>query len=243
MRRFFISPHDNLQDIITLAQNDARHIRSVLRLKAGGTIELGDGAGKIYRAVIVKSSHRDGVQVKIVHSADSSAIRSQVALAVAVVKEKAMSTVVKTASQLGIDTLYPFTCERSQHGKEEVRVVRWRTIARESAKQCRRSTLLHITDVMTFENILFHAAQYDCACIADSYDQQAVALYHFLKQADIKAQRVMGFVGPEGGFTQQEIAHTQRFRLVPIRLAPFILTTETAVAFLGSILMYEKVLY
>ena len=113
MRYFFIEQSELSGTTAVISGSDARHIKTVLRLKPGDKIGLYDGRGVEYRAEIISFSP-ERINVSITDSFPSSAESPiQIAIAQAFLKEKKMDGLVRQLTELGITKWIPFFAERS----------------------------------------------------------------------------------------------------------------------------------
>ena len=238
MRRFFIDRSALEQPVPVISGTDARHIRSVLRLQSGAELRLVDGQGQAYDARIIRMAP-GRVEVKILRSfLAEREPGAQIIIAQALLKDKKMDLLVRQLSELGIRTWVPFLSRRSiprprPAGRGDRRQ-RWEMIARAALKQCRRGRLLEITDTFTFEGALDYGRGCDVKIIFWENDPTPLRLSR--PESGIGSSRVMALVGPEGGFTEQEIETAREAGFVTAGLGPRILKAETA-AFTAGVLL------
>ena len=154
MRRFFWYDKAEIGETGIIHGNDARHIRTVLRMKPGDFLAVFDGVGNDFEAEI-KSISSDEVRVlpvkKIRTHTDSPVT---ITFAQALLKGKKMDMLARQITELGITKWVPFLSQRSipVPAKEKLpaRLERWQAIVIESLKQCRRSRLTEINDIVSF---------------------------------------------------------------------------------------------
>lgn len=227
LRRFYIAAEMINQVQPQIVGSDAVHISRVLRLKTDDRIELFDGTGKGYRARIVAVSSTI-VSVTIESSFDlSSESPVHITLAQGMLKDRKMDDLIRQLTELGIDRWMPFYAARSvpsPKGKAlDKRLARWKKIAIEAVKQCRRGRIPDVHPVDDFSAVLSASASCDQRLIfwEDTNHAFAIAPQGITRQ-------VMLVVGPEGGFTPQEVqqAKDQGFHIAG--LGPRILRAETA---------------
>jgi 16S rRNA (uracil1498-N3)-methyltransferase len=230
MRRFFITPDQAASPSPILAGQDARHIRTVLRLKPGEPIELVDGTGAIYAAEIVAIAP-DGVKVRIKHrqrqQAESSA---DIIVAQAMLKDKKMDVLVRQLTELGVTRWVPFFSARSiprpDAGRLEHRAARWVKISREAVKQCRRDKAPAIHSPLTFDATLALAA--DCQLKLLFWEGAPTPLKDCFRTDPSNSKRIMIVLGPEGGFAASEVNQARSAGFAVASLGPRILRAETA---------------
>ena len=208
MRHFYIDPIAAEKPLVTIEGAQAHHIKNVLRLQPGDRLKLSDGTNYEYEAVI-SSLYADKVEVEIQRKLETNASAgARILVAQAFLKEKKMDDLVRKLSELGIAGWIPFFSQRAiaRPDKDRLagRVQRWKRIATEALKQCRRTTMLEISDALAFEDLLELSKPYDLKIVC--WENEANPL-----NRDIGAQKgtplksIMVLLGPEGGFTGQEI--------------------------------------
>ena len=109
-RRFYAPPtaFDSDRKGVTLANDEARHLREVLRLKAGAEVYVFDGEGKEFHCTI-EESRRDSAYLKVISEIDPARPESplQLILAVALLKGEKFDLVVQKATELGVSQIVP----------------------------------------------------------------------------------------------------------------------------------------
>lgn len=229
MRRFFIHPDTIAAGSPALTGADARHIKSVLRLKRGDCIEVFDGAGRTYTACIGRLAG-DRVEVELENGTVTPQEESlEIVAAQALLKDRKMDTLIRQVTELGISRWVPFVSERTvpSPGKERLRSrsQRWEKIAREALKQCRRDRLPAIEPLHTFDQVLDLGA--DCA-VRVFFWEEATATLETVPFADAQPRRLLVVFGPEGGFSKAEAERAREQGFALASLGPRILRAETA---------------
>ena len=203
---------------------EARHyLRDVLRLAPGAAVELFDGRGAAWEAVI-----EPGFATLAVGAA-RAALASGPALSLlfALSKGEKGELVVQKATELGVARLCPWAAERSvlklDAGKGQERAERWRRIAGEAARQCGRADVPEVMAPVGLAEAL----------VAVPAGHRLVVL-HGLGGAPLSALGLDGapgvalVVGPEGGLTTSELAACEAAGAVRGALGPRTLRAETA---------------
>lgn len=231
MRHFFIEKAETKKTTVSLKGSEARHIKNVLRLKAGDTIRLFDGSGFEYVAVI---THLTAGKVALSIKQKLSAIsESPVKLIIAqgYLKQKKMDNLIRPLCELGMTRWIPFFSDRSVPRPDKNRLAertrRWQKIAIESLKQCRRSVLPQIEAPGSFDEMLAHGQFCDLNIIfwedeTRSLKRTAAA------DTTLPIKRILVVLGPEGGFTNWEIDRAKDAGFTVAGLGPRILRAETA---------------
>lgn len=211
---------------VALHDAAAHHAAKVLRLRTGDAVTLFTGEGGEFAATITRIDRR-GVAVRVERFV---AVERESALATtlvqAVAASDAMEYAVRKAVELGAAAVQPVIATRSAPlpagARGEQRRERWRSIAIAACEQCGRN---RVPDVGAPVALAAWLAARDAGApgIALVLDG-AVAL----SKVATPTRTLDVVVGPEGGFTSDEIAATTRAGLVAVTLGPRILRTETA---------------
>ncbi len=230
MRYFFIEHAKSTGSALVITGSDARHIKTVLRLKSGDKIGLFDGKGFEYEAEIVDLS-TGRVKVSVIRRFPSVAESPvQITVAQGFLKEKKMDGLVRQLSELGIIKWNPFIAERSvpRPDKKQLsaRTKRWEKISKEAIKQCKRGCIMEIGDAVSFEEILNISQTADLKIAF--WEDELQPLNAKLPGSDGKINKIYALLGPEGGFTPQEIESARDRGFVTASLGPRILRAETA---------------
>lgn len=228
VRRFRVQSLDqvNVGDALTLPSEELKHAR-VLRLEHDAPVELFDDAGRSAQAVF--SNQGGELAARIVAIAASVASTHRLTVATAWPKGKRASVLVEKCSELGLDRLMPVQYARSVVTKDDETegVARLRRIAVEAAKQSGRNEPLQITPETGFS-----AALEECngALMLLAEPRAPESLIDILRaersKPDVRA--VVIFIGPEGGFTPEELAESERAGMRQVKLARNVLRVETA---------------
>jgi 16S rRNA (uracil1498-N3)-methyltransferase len=241
MRHFYIDPTAVTKPLVTLKGSEAHHLKNVLRLKPDDRIRLIDGTGHEYEAVI-KMLGTEKVEVEIRHEFQSPVTSGvRILVAQAFLKEKKMDDLVRKVSELGIAGWLPFFSHRSIARPDKDRLVgrtrRWKRIAAEAVKQCRRSDILQIFEPFSYEEVLE---------LSDTCDQKIVFWENetapLSRDIGLKGEKfskkILLMLGPEGGFAEQEIEMARQGGFTVAGLGPRILRAETATLAACTLIQY-----
>ena len=230
-RRFYVPSEAFYGDCAIIKGDQAHHLVSVLRKKAGDEVVLFDGKGTECLARVLRID-RDAVVARIEQTeAYQRADRPTIVLYAAVPKGRRFDLVVEAATELGADTITPLFTERGVVTLAErdisARLERWKRITIAAAKQCRRSTLPLLNWPVRFLDVA--ATPPDAvfpvlACL----DRDSLPIQSVLRDVPDSAREIRAYIGPEGGFTPEETAAARDagFRLAS--LCENTLRTETA---------------
>jgi len=240
MRYFFIEQPAVVGPTALITGADARHIKTVLRLKPGDTIGLFDGKGFEYKARIVAMSSAK-VEVSVIQCFPAAAESPvQIIVAQAFLKEKKMDTLIRQLTELGITGWTPFFAERSvpRPDKKQLsaRTQRWKKIAKEALKQCKRGRIPEIGETASFEGVLNQSEPYDLKIAF--WEDEPAPVKAFLPKPGRQINTIFVLLGPEGGFTVQEMERARARGFVTAGLGPRILRAETATIAACVLLQY-----
>jgi len=231
MRRFFIEPAVLQKPVVAIEGSEVRHIKDVLRLKPGDKIRFFDGEGFEYQAIIQRFLD-NRIEIRITRKFPGTHESPvQIAVAQALLKEKKMDRLLRHLCELGITQWIPFISERSvpKPGEKRlsVRAERWNKIVKESCKQCQRSKLPDIIRTLTFEGVLDYGRSCDLKIVF--YENASATLKSLMApDSPSSSQTILLILGPEGGFSDQEIENARTAGCVVAGLGSRILRAETA---------------
>jgi len=204
----------------------AHHLGRVLRAQQGQLYELSDGQ-RVWLARIEKVA-RDRVDFALLEEIPACQPRVEVALLLSVVKFDAFEWAIEKATELGVSTIIPLAAARSEKAllaSAGKRAERWKKILAEASQQSRRLR------VPTLENLARPAEawprQSATTKILLSERSQAPPLRQVLATATAASAALA--IGPEGGWTDEEVAAAQKAGFREASLGKLILRTETAV--------------
>ena len=241
MRRFFVETHQLSSDAPVISGDDAGHIRNVLRLRPGDVIELIDGSGAECEARI-DHMEPDGVHVSVIQRRmQAVSPYPHLIIAQALLKDNKADEIIRQITELGVQRWIPYAARRSVPVLNAKRIAsrkeRWRKIAIEALKQCQRSRLLEISDPMTFSEMLEVGASCDVRLIFWE-DELPSRPFEMPSPAERRVRTVMAILGPEGGFTPEEIAAARACGFSTVSLGSRIMKADTATIAVSALLQY-----
>jgi 16S rRNA (uracil1498-N3)-methyltransferase len=221
--RFLIRGSPEPGAALDLDEKEGKHAR-VKRLRVGEVVALFDGAGRSWLAE-VENAGRRRVSVRVTEALrpDDAESPLDLTLAVAVLKSDRLDWLVEKATEIGVTAIQPFVSRFSLARPSPGRQQRWRQIALGAAKQCGRSRLPRIEPAADWSRLLAgdafrlllseRAAETDFARLRERFpDPQPTTL----------------IVGPEGGFTGEEIEAARAAGCLTVALGSRVLRAETA---------------
>lgn len=212
-------------------------MRDVLRVKTGDDIELVDSAGTLFHARV----DRVGGDVVATLQTATEPTDAIVSLEVAqgIPKGQKMDFVVEKLSELGASRILPLQSERAVvRVPGEEKIERWRRLARTAAQQSGRRSIAEITAPLELDALLARFRDYDVVLVPWELSLNAARLRDDLPDLVRGAVRILVVVGPEGGFSHDEVEHMRAAGAHVISLGARILRTETAALVVLAILQY-----
>ena len=220
-QRFFLSqtPTD---DTATLAGDEARHLSRVMRVRAGDPVELFDGQGTSWSATVT-CIERNEVTLRLdARYTDKISQQPVITLAVALPKGERQKWLIEKITELGTDYLIPLTTSRSVAQPTSAAISRLRRGVVEACKQSKRNRLLEITPSQSLDTLLSTASTKVriLACPTSSDSMQSML--------STPIDEILIVIGPEGGFTEEELALSRAHDFQHMSLGQNILRIETA---------------
>lgn len=235
MPRFFIDYVP--EEIAVLTGADGKHIAKSLRMHPGESLILCDSIGTDYHC---KIDRIDGetVTVRVLsfcRSVSEPSVRATLYQAFS--KADKMETVVQKAVELGASRIVPMMTARCISRPDaktaQKKCERWQKIAEEAAKQSGRGVIPQVAAPMEFQEAILEAAQEDVVLFF--YEGGGESIATLIQPKDRSAAI---FIGPEGGFSEEEVAFAKAHGARVATLGPRILRTETApIAALAAIML------
>lgn len=241
MPRFFIDPAnvfwDGTQQYVRITGNDAHHITHVLRTRMGERLVACDSSGVVYEGEMTAAGEEVLLMVKETHPADTEP-PYKATVYQALVKGDKMETVIQKSVELGAVVIVPVATGRAVVKLDEKdakkKIERWQKIAEEAAKQCGRGIIPTVAMPMSFREAVCQAAENSLPLFC--YEGEGTLPLSVLFRQVNAPGTVSLFVGPEGGFSTEEVAFAKESGMQLCGLGKRILRTETAALFVLSCL-------
>ena len=241
-RRFYAPPSafDAKLQTVTLAADEARHLREVLRLKVGDDVYVFNGAGKEFHCR-VEASRRDTAELSVVTEIDPARPESplQLTLAVALLKGEKFDLVVQKATELGVSEIVPVVTKLADirlrdESDATKRVARWQRIALEAAKQSGRAVVPRIATPISFATLVGEA---ESGRLLFS-ERAGQSLKDASELFTSKASALIALVGSEGGWTDEELTNARDAGWKIVTLGGRTLRAETAAITVAVLLQH-----
>ena len=236
MQKFFTNSRDIEQTELTLCGADARHICFSLRMAAGEKIVVCDGEGTDCLCELVRLTG-ETVTVRVIERRPSDTEPPyRAVLYQALAKGDKMDYIVQKATEFGVTEIVPFESARCiariKEGKEK-KTARWQRIAEEAAKQCGRGRIPRVCDPVEYRRAVGRAAS-DGGKMFVCYENERTRSISSVG----KCASYSFFIGPEGGFEEEEIRFAEAAGAVTVGLGNRILRCESASGFVLACLSF-----
>lgn len=244
-RRFFAPPSafDANAKSTTLAGDEARHLRDVLRLTRGDEVFVFDGQGKEYRCV-VDEFERDSSRLRVIEEVEPAALESslELTLAVALLKGEKFDLVVQKTTELGVTRIVPVQTTRADvrlrdSADAQKRVIRWQRIALEAAKQSGRAFVPHVAAPTDFLSLLQREEINSEQRIMFS-ESGGAPLPETIERWQKKPKTIAALVGSEGGWADKELEQAREVGWQIVTLGGRTLRAETAAIVITTLLQH-----
>jgi len=221
-RRLLLSP-DRLAEAgsVLLNMEEQHYLRRVLRMRCGGRVDVIDGCGRLFTATLVEPQllELDSALQQIEPLA-----QPQLGLAVALMR-RGMDEVIRMACELGIDRIQPLRCERCVPQAEH-RPERWLAIVREAVEQCERLWTPQLFDLKDLTEWM--GDELGQCLVGVTRKTASPALDQWLRHQADPVQPTWLMVGPEGGWTSEEMKQFAEAKIQPVQMGSTILRSSTA---------------
>jgi 16S rRNA (uracil1498-N3)-methyltransferase len=212
-----------------LSGPEGHHAATVRRLQAGEELMLCDGKGSI-AACVVESATRDSLDLRLLRRWAEPAPQPRVIVAQALIKGDRGELAVELATEAGADAIVPWRAARSvvrwEDGPRGAKALaRWRSSAREAAKQSRRAWVPEVREPVSTSELAGLVGRGAGALLLESSATTPIAEVALPDRGDLVV-----IVGPEGGTTSDEIAFLEIAGAQVVRLGPTVLRASTAAA-------------
>jgi 16S rRNA (uracil1498-N3)-methyltransferase len=206
---------------LELAPAAGRHLRDVLRLAEGTAVEVFDDGGATAQGAIVALDPTVIVRIEQIASAEASG--GQITIAAAVPKGERADWMIEKLSELGCHRFIPLATARSivlPEGKNKRD--RWVRVATESAKQSRRAGVMQIEPLTPLKEAVDGSRDHFAGYLSTRPSANPII------EAWNNTGRVTLFIGPEGGWTDEEMDMFNQFGVRALKLTSTVLRVETA---------------
>jgi 16S rRNA (uracil1498-N3)-methyltransferase len=220
--RYLVVDPPEAGDVVHLSPQDAHHLSRVVRRRPGDEVELTDGAGRLWPAVVLEAGDRASVRVAAPRPAPAP---SGVSLYLGLAEAARVDLAVEKAAELGVGEVVLLVTERTGRvpGAEawERRRERLARVASAAARQSGQAWLPRLRGLVPFADAVGEIASGE-GCLIDPRGDAAITAVVG------PSGRAALLVGPPAGFSEEEVAAAREAGLAVCGLGPAVLRTETA---------------
>lgn len=242
MYKFFVDEENIQEEYINITGDDVNHIKNVLRLQVGEKISVSNKNETEYICTIDQVLN-DLIRARIVdYNRDFGELSTKITLYQGFPKSDKFELIIQKVVELGACTIVPVITQRTivklDEKKEAKKIERYNAIAEAAAKQSKRGIIPTVTNVISFKEAIKQCKELSMNIIPY---EEAIGIENTKEIVkNIKGKESLGiFIGPEGGFSKEEITLAMDSGVIPITLGHRILRTETAPITAMSIIMFE----
>lgn len=239
MFNFFVESSSIIGDAVTISGGDFNHIKTVLRMKVGDEFLISHN-GKSSLCEIIEFTESSVIAKITEENYQNTELPVKFYLFQGLPKSDKFELIIQKAVELGVYEIIPVEMDRCvvklEGKKKNSKVERWQAIAESAAKQSKRAVIPTVSEVLTFKQAVEKAKSLDLFAVPYENALGMSATKDFLSK--IKYGKSVGvFIGPEGGFSDKEIALATELGGATVSLGKRILRTETAAITTLSLLM------
>ena len=242
INRFYLDKIIFDQDgILKLPDSISRQLIHVLRCKVNDQAVIFDGSGFDYKVKIVNITNKI-CSVKFLEkiSLDTDN-KVKITIFISLIKQNRFEVALQKCTELGVFAFVPFYSSRSIFQKSssvgDNKISRWKSIIQEASEQCGRPDIPRFFDPVSYE-IACKKSQ-DCFSIILWENEEKIKLKSVLQNLKGSDHSINIFVGPEGGFSSDEIKLANSIGIKSASLGDLILRSETAAISAISNVFYE----
>ncbi len=227
---FYSPPQNIIGEILTISGDEAHHLAKVMRLKKGDAVDIVDGEGKAYHCTIDRIDKEKAICKIYRTTAALGEPSHHITLAAGLSTGTKIDDVIERCTELGISRFIPLITEKSKikigRGSDRKgKFDRWRKVAVASMKQTRRSLIPVIEPINEFGTLFEKFNDLGSILIFDP-DSDSINLNEFVP--DVAQNKYTILVGPESGFSRDEIEKAVANGAIIVSLGRRILRTENA---------------
>jgi 16S rRNA (uracil1498-N3)-methyltransferase len=242
MHRFFISAELLQEKHVVLTGPQAHQINDVLRMKAGDSIIVLDNTGYEYIVTLMRVERRQVIGEVVNQRKSEAEPRTRITLYQSLLAREKFELVLQKCTEVGVSHFVPIVTQRSLIRQPQAitpkKMSRWQSIITEAAEQSGRGKIPTLESPLLFRDTLAGLDDFDCCLVGSAVGNEA-DLRNILPHGDIRPVRIALLIGPEGGFTDEEIAEACGRGAKAFSLGKRILRTETAAIVASALILHE----
>ena len=237
MHTFYVSSSHISNNIATITGSEHHHLRNVLRTRQGETVRIIDGKGNVYTAQLLETHN----EARILSHEFHAVISPKLTLFQALPKNDKMELILQKTTELGVTQIVPLHSEYALQKPSQNRYERWHRVLISATKQSERAWLPELCNAQEFDVSLSQLDRFSRCLLLTPHRDQELQVQHIqtvLRETSHPASIAL-FVGPEGGFSDQEITRAIESGCTLVTIGRNILRTETAAIVAVAVTAYE----
>lgn len=220
---------------IVLNEDDVRHLLKVMRARKGDQIEV-VADDRVYLCEVTKLRPLSIVTVKEIK--ENNELPNYIILVATLLKGDKMDLVLQKATELGVNEIVLLESERTivhiKKQQSDLKLGRYQRILKEAAEQSKRHRIPYIQNIISFDRI--NEIEADLKLIAYEGSSGSTKLLNKKIDSIKRGQRIAVIIGPEGGFSKDEVNYARHHGFTPVGLGKRILRAETASIYTLSVI-------
>jgi 16S rRNA (uracil1498-N3)-methyltransferase len=242
MHRFFATEENLRGKQVVFTGRQAHQIRNVLRMKSGDHVIVLDNTGCEYTVILTKVGRQDIIGEVVSRQQAQAEPRTRITLYQSLLAREKFEWVLQKCTEVGVASFVPIVTERSIVRRQDAitprKLSRWRDIITEAAEQSGRGLIPQLDAPVNFADAVCRLGDFD-RCLIGTPGTNSVSMKEVLQFGSAEPVAVALFIGPEGGFTDDEAADACSQGATAFSLGKRILRTETAAVVASAVILYE----
>lgn len=239
MHRFFINPEDIHSEEVNFSNASAKQIARVLRLKSGDQCMALDNLGNEMLVELVRVNP-DGCTASILKKTEAEEPHTRLSMLLCLTQRDKFEWMLQKCTEVGAAAFQPVISRRSlvqEKTDMEAKYVRWRMILKEAAEQSGRGRIPELLPTVSLTKAVLAAARDNPLCLIPWEEERNTGLKKVLTGR--KVTRIAALIGPEGGFSAEEVQSAVDAGFQRVTLGKRILRMETAAVVTAALVFHE----
>ena len=238
---FFIHSKQIIGGVLQLTGPLVRHVGGALRQQIGDRIFVIDEQKIGYDVQLLEVTPKRIVGKVLQEKRKTPVSPLSITLGQAILKSKKMDWILQKATELGVSRIVPLVTERTvvapRPERVEIQHHRWEEILKEAAQQAGRWEIPQLDFPTDFSRLIKESPNFDFSLLPWEGEEKK-GLREVL-QSNLQGPKILVLIGPEGGFSDHEVALAKEHHFIPVSLGWRILRAETACLATLAMLQYE----
>ncbi len=212
---------------LEITNEESHYLRRVIRLRKGDEFSVVDGIGNRWNASLESSTSARLLSLPSEPIEKRPESQQKKCIAV-VLPKRGFGYSLRMSCEMGIDVIQPLRSKRS-NPQTKFRLNRYQTVIKEAVEQSERLWAPIILDTLDFQDWLQSYSKNFPRAIASTRLDNRKQINSWLNDLDLLSSEIWTAIGPEGGWTKDELAKAKENGCIPVDLGDFILRTDTAI--------------